>query len=366
MYELINLQCKIWIMRSVKSKLKAVDFFCSGGGMTHGLSRAGIKVIAGIDNDEMCKDTYEKNNPGTEFILADVFDLKEKDLQKRLSLKKNDDDLILIGCSPCQFWSIIQTSKKKSEKSKNLLIEFQRFVEFLLPGYVLVENVPGILNRKEESGLDQFVTSLKSKGYTVHYEVINMNDYGVPQARRRFSLIATRLHDYEIVPKKTTQKKLLKDVLGESNGFKRISAGNRDESPSQHSTASISELNLRRLKKTKKNGGSWIDWADDPELKRKSYKGTEFKDNYGRMSWDKPAPTITTKFISISNGRFAHPDEHRGLSIREGATIQTFSKTYRFYTKTIAEAAKIIGNAVPPVFAKKLGESIVEAHERRG
>lgn len=330
--------------------------------MTNGLIQSGVNVIAGIDNDPACQETYEKNNPGAKFILEDVFELKERHLEKQLGLKKNDDDLILIGCSPCQFWSIIQTDKKKSEKSKNLLIEFHRFVKHFNPGYVLVENVPGILNRKEESGLEDFVADLARMGYAVHYDIVNMNDYGVPQARKRFSLIATRLHESSIAPKKKSRRLVLSDVIGESNGFQQITSGHIDKSPFQHSTARLTDLNIKRLKKTTKNGGSWLDWADDPELKRQSYRGKEFKDNYGRMKWEKPAPTITTKFISVSNGRFAHPEEHRGISVREGACIQTFPKNYQFYTPSIAGAAKIIGNAVPPAFAKALGESIVKAH----
>ena len=333
--------------------------------MTNGLIQAGIEVVAGIDNDPICKETYEANNPGAEFILEDVFDLEEKKLAKKLDLKKNDDDLILIGCSPCQFWSIIQTDKTKSEKSKNLLIEFQRFVKYFNPGYVLVENVPGILNRKEESGLKKFVDDLENDSYVVHYDIVNMNDYGVPQARRRFSLIATRLQDVPIKLSPKKKKLTLRDVLGEANGFPKIGPGHVDKSSLQHSTAKLTEINVKRLKKTRKNGGSWLDWADDPELKRKSYRGKDFKDNYGRMSWDKPAPTITTKYISVSNGRFAHPDENRGISVREGATIQTFPKNYEFRTASIASAAKIVGNAVPPAFAKTLGKSIVKAHATR-
>jgi len=104
----------------MKKKIKAIDFFCSGGGMTCGLRQAGIDVIAGIDNDPACKDTYERNNPESKFILADVFKLKEQDLEKQLGLKKNDNNLVMIGCSPCQFWSIIRTDKTKSAKSKRL------------------------------------------------------------------------------------------------------------------------------------------------------------------------------------------------------------------------------------------------------
>jgi DNA (cytosine-5)-methyltransferase 1 len=111
--------------------------------------------------------------------------------------------------------------------------------------------------------------------------------------------------------------------------------------------------------KTPKNGGSWLDWANDKKLKRKSYRGQGFKDNYGRMSWNKPSPTITTKFFSISNGRFAHPEENRAISIREGATLQTFPKNYIFYANSIANQARMIGNAVPPLFAKELGKTIL-------
>lgn len=350
----------------MRKNIKAIDFFCSGGGMTCGLKQAGINVIAGIDNDPSCQDTYEKNNPGSEFILADVFKLKAKDLKDKLRIKRHDDNLILIGCSPCQFWSIIRTNKTKSSKSKNLLIEFKRFVDYFNPGYILVENVPGILEKKEKSGLDDFVFDLENKGYKVHYEIVNMSDYGVPQSRKRFSLVATRLKKEIIFPKmKDGKKVLVKDVLGEKNGFPRVKPGYRDISSFNHSVAGLSEKNLARLKKTSLNGGSWLDWANDNTLKRKSYRGKGFRDNYGRMHWYKPAPTITTKFFSISNGRFVHPEENRAISIREGATLQTFPQNYIFYTNSIGGAARMIGNAVPPLFAKQLGEVIFKNHVSR-
>jgi DNA (cytosine-5)-methyltransferase 1 len=240
----------------IRKNIKAVDFFCSGGGMTCGLRQAGIDVIAGIDFDPKCQKTYEKNNPGSEFILADAFELKEKDLEKRLNLRKNDDNLILIGCSPCQFWSIIRTDKTKASKSKDLLIEFKRFVDYFNPGYVLVENVPGILGKKDKSGLDKFVNSLEERGYKVHYEVVNMSNYGVPQSRKRFSLIATRLSDKKIslIPQKNN-KIFLKDFIGVKNGFPMINSGHKDNSIFNHSTAGLTQKNIDRLKKTSLSGG---------------------------------------------------------------------------------------------------------------
>lgn len=346
--------------------IKAVDFFCSGGGMSYGIKQSGIQVLAGIDFDISCKETYESNIIGAEFIHTDVFELKEKDLESRLSLKKNDDNLLLIGCSPCQFWSIINTDKTKSAQSKNLLVEFSRFVKYFRPGYVVVENVPGVLRKKEESGLDEFIEWLKASGYeNPHFKVHNVNNYGVPQNRKRFTLIATRISNKELEPLKLKgEKPVVKDVLGVENGFPKIEDGHKDKTTYYHSVASISDTNKKRLKKVKKDGGNRFGFANDPELQLDCFIGRDnsFKDTFGRLRWNKPSPTITTKFFSISNGRFVHPEEDRALSIREGATLQTFPKNYIFKTTSIAKTARMIGNAVPPKYAEAIGKAIINSH----
>jgi len=188
-----------------------------------------------------------------------------------------------------------------------------------------------------------------------------MSNYGVPQSRKRFSLIANRVLGRSIFPEPLKgNKQTVQDFIGQKNGFKKVSVGYKDNTVFHHTVAGLAPKNILRLKKTPKNGGSWLNWAHDKDLKRKKYRGNGFVDNYGRMSWDKPAPTLTTKFFSVSNGRFAHPDEDRAISIREGATLQTFPKTYKFYVKSMADAARMIGNAVPPLFAKQLGKVIIE------
>lgn len=349
-----------------KPTYKAVDFFCGGGGMSYGLQKAGIEVLGGIDYEATCQKTYQTNIKGAKFILANVFDLKEEDLQQELGLKKNDDELILIGCSPCQFWSIINTDKNKSEKSKNLLVEFRRFVEYFKPGYVVVENVPGVLRRKEESGLASFISWLEEKdnGYKVHFDVHNVNDFGVPQNRKRFTLIANRVSNKEIIPiKKQGQKPTVKDVIGTHNGFDQIAAGYRDESDFLHSTLALSPISLERIKLVKKDGGNRLGFANNPELQLKCFIGRDdsFQDTFGRLWWDKPSPTITTKFISVSNGRFIHPEEDRALSLREGASLQSFPKSYKFYGTSFGSIARIIGNAVPPEYAKRIGLAIINS-----
>lgn len=348
----------------IQNKIKAVDFFCGGGGMSYGMQKAGINVLAGIDYEENCKDTYEANIGKGKFIQADVFDLKETELQKTLGLQKNDDNLLLIGCSPCQFWSIINTDKKKSEKSKNLLVEFERFVKYFNPGYVVVENVPGVLRKKKESGLESFIDWLETSGYKVHFEIHNTNDYGVPQNRKRFTLVANRISETKIFPKKEKNKLVVKDVLGQQNGFNPIIAGTKDETDFHHSSPSISNLTLQRIQKVEKDGGNRLGFANDPELQLSCFVGKDssFKDTFGRLWWNRPSPTITTKFFSVSNGRFVHPDEDRALSLREGATLQSFPKNYKFYGTSHSAIARLIGNAVPPEYAKRIGQAIIKIH----
>ncbi len=345
------------------NNLKAVDFFCGGGGMSYGMKKAGINILAGIDYEPNCKETYEANVEA-QFILADVFNLTAQELEKQLGLKKNDDELILIGCSPCQFWSIINTDKNKSEKSKNLLVEFRRFVEYFKPGYIVVENVPGVLRKKEESGLQPFIEWLDKHKYKVHFDVHNVNEYGVPQNRKRFTLIANRVADKEITPlKKKGEKVTVRDVLGEKNGFKKIKAGHKDSTGFLHSVSNLNELNLERLKHVKKDGGNRLGFAKIKHLQLDCFvdRDNSFKDTFGRLWWDKPAPTITTKFYSVSNGRFVHPEEDRALSLREGALLQSFPKSYKFFGTSTSSIARLIGNAVPPEYAKRIGQAIINS-----
>lgn len=351
-------------VKKKKRELKAIDFFCGAGGVTYGLRKAGIKVLGGIDFDKNCKSTYEFNNPGAKFIHADITSLTERRLSSLFKIKKNDDNLVLIGCSPCQYWSIIKTDKTKSEKSKNLLLDFQRFVEYFLPGIVVIENVPGILKKKNESPLPDFINFLTTNNYEVDYKVINANEYGVPQTRKRFVLLASRLKKGIKIPK-STQKypPLVKNFIGEQNGFKKIAAGHKDTTDFLHSVCNLSDLNIERLKATPKNGGTRLAWKKNKRLQLQAYIGKDhaFRDVYGRMFWNKPAPTITTKFYSISNGRFAHPTENRAISLREGATLQTFPKSYKFKASSVEAIAKLIGNAVPPELSKRLGKAILKA-----
>ena len=168
--------------------------------------------------------------------------------------------------------------------------------------------------------------------------------------------------DRSMPSEKETEEIHVRDVIGNENIFPRIEAGTKDADKLRfHSAKSLSELNLRRIQCVHPDGGTRLDFKDNPELQLRCYEGKDnsFRDVYGRMFWDKPSPTITTKFLSISNGRFGHPVQNRGLSIREGAALQSFPANYRFETDSITTAARLIGNAVPPEYGKRLGQTLL-------
>ena len=331
--------------------------------MTYGLQRAGIEVIAGIDIDNACRDTYELNNPKSHFIHSDITQYSCQSLANDTGIKKNDNRLVFVGCSPCQYWSLLKSDKSKSKKTAYLLDHFQDFVHHFHPGYVVVENVPGIL-KKKNSPLERFFQFLETRGYQHRVDgIVNANDYGVAQNRQRFLLIASRVAPVSTPRPKRGKKPVLKDVIGEHKGFAPILAGTIDSTYRQHSAAALSETNLKRIQITPKDGGTRHAWKDDQSLQLKAYRGKDdaFGDVYGRMFWDKPSPTITTRFISLSNGRFGHPEENRAISIREGARLQSFPKSYKFKTTGLQATARIIGNAVPPLMSAAIGKSILES-----
>ena len=347
-------------MPSNNNKIKAVDFFCSAGGVTCGFKQAGIDVLGGIDIDPACQITYEKNNDA-KYLCADVSSLPLETVGKFFKIRRNQRNLIFVGCSPCQYYSNIKTDKSKSEGTRLLLADFQEFVDYYRPGYVFIENVPG-LDKKPESPLGQFKRFLTDIGYVFDDAVVNAKYFGVPQNRRRYVLIATRLKNEICLPKENKKEiKTVKNAIGDYSVFPAIESGTKDKTPFMHSTARITEKNLKRILSTPSDGGGRLDWKDK-ELQVDCYtRHSGHTDVYGRMYWDKPSPTITTRFVSISNGRYGHPEQDRALSLREGATLQSFPEDYIFYSESQGTIAKMIGNAVPPLLAKAIVESIKSA-----
>lgn len=340
--------------------MNAIDFFCGGGGMTKGLIEAGINVIFGLDSNPLCQETYENNN-GIPYINRDVSQVTTEELLEEFPILLDNDELLMVGCAPCQPFSVLNPNNPNEHRSVNLLNEFGRIVQGVHPAHIMVENVPGLKGRGEDV-LQEFLDMLNAEGYEYDYRVINAKNYGVPQNRRRFVLIASRLFEPHIPPA-THGDELLPyvTVYDAIHEYPALRAGQSDENVPNHRAAGLSEINLHRLQATPVNGGSRTDWPAELWLNcHENFTG--HTDVYGRMVWGNVAPTLTVKCFSISNGRFAHPEQNRAISLREAAALQTFPDDYIFYGN-LQEIGKQIGNAVPVLLAQRIAEYILEQHE---
>lgn len=343
---------------AIRKGIVAVDFFCGAGGLTRGLIDAGIKVIKGYDNDPKLIDTYEKNNQGVKFYCKDISELKKEDVLEGLDIRNNY--LLLAGCAPCQPFSPMLRDGKKRDARRNLLIEFGRLISEIRPDFVFAENVPGLKNGRGKKIFKQFEDILRKEGYFFVSEVLDAKNYGVPQKRRRLVLLAS-LHCRICIPDGThgeAEGKLpyvtVRDAI---SGFPRIKAGGINKKVHNHTARTLSKLNIDRLRYIRKNGGTRRDLPEKLMLKcHRMHSG--HADVYGRMKWDEFAPTLTCKCTSLSNGRFGHPSQLRAISVREAAALQTFRDDYIFYG-TLSDNTKWVGNAVPPVFAGKVVENIL-------
>ncbi len=334
-------------------KIVAVDLFCGSGGMTCGLMEAGIKVSAGIDREEHCRWAFEHNHPGAKFLTQDIRKVTGSALS---ALWPEGSVRLLAGCAPCQPFSKYTYRLPRDERWV-LLLQFSRLVSETLPELIVMENVPELKARGSDV-LDEFVAKLKKLEYQVDHDILDCSRYGVPQRRKRFVLVASRFGEIKLPPPQRGPTPTVASAIGR---MPPIAAGESSDRDELHYASRLSKLNLERLSHAKQ-GGSWRDWPPHLVLechKRKS--GHSYTSVYGRMSWALPAPTMTTLCVGIGNGRFGHPDQDRAISLREAALIQSFPKSYQFCPPgelCVRDAARMIGNAVPPRLAEHIGRHL--------
>lgn len=336
----------------------AVDFFCGAGGLTRGLVNAGIPVTLGIDSASNLQTTYEANNPGSQFLNANVRRLDTAVVREALG-DFNPDELLLTACAPCQPFAALYRLERQGDAT-TLLGQFARFVAELRPGQVVVENVPGLTRVRGYSTYRRFLALLEGLGYSYCEGVVDAKAYGVPQTRRRFLLIAVRAaapsmpspsHGPGLLPYVT-----VRDAI---HSYPRIGAGETHPVVPNHRAAVLTERNLERIRNTPHDGGDRTVWPEHLwlECHKNGHEGHE--DVYGRMRWQQPAPTLTGKCYSLSNGRYGHPEQDRAISLREAAKLQSFPDDYVFHATSLRQFGAQIGNAVPVKLAEAIGRHIL-------
>ena len=337
--------------------VQIVDLFCGVGGLTRGLLDAGLDVIAGFDLDDTCKYTYETNN-NVVFYTKNIRDITKEDINHCYA---NGVTKVLVGCAPCQPFSQMRfkMGKRNSKDEKyDLLSEFGRLVEQVQPTIVSMENVPSI---RDTTVFLNFFKLLKKNGYyTDGGQVVYCPDYGIPQNRRRFVLLASKLGEIHLIP--PTHKREDPTVEKFIGYLPPVKAGEECSFDKLHRAAKLSDINLKRIQHSTP-GGTWKDWPTSLQCEcHKKKSGQTYTSVYGRMRWDTIGPTITTQLYCYGTGRYGHPEQDRALTLREGALLQTFPKDYDFINPNapvkIKDIARHIGNAVPPRLGKVIGQSI--------
>ncbi len=333
-------------------QIEAVDLFCGVGGLTAGLIKSGIRVKAGYDIANECRFAYEHNNKAM-FVHKDVAEVTASEISSWYS---EDSIRLLAGCAPCQPFSTYNQGKDTTKDKKwPLLYHFSRLIREVEPELVTMENVPEVIKHKV---YQDFIDELKSLGYAVFAKEVVCIEYGIPQTRKRHVVLASKIGYIELLPPTHMKPVTVRQVIGK---LEPLHAGEKSTKDSLHTAANLSELNLKRIKKSKA-GGTWRDWPE--ELRADCHKkasGHTYPSVYGRMEWDKPAPTMTTLCYGFGNGRFGHPEQNRAISLREAALFQTFPINYQFveHEKQVnfKPIGRMIGNAVPVRLGEVIGES---------
>jgi DNA (cytosine-5)-methyltransferase 1 len=339
--------------------IAAVDVFCGAAGLSYGLKKSGIRIAAGIDLDPACRFPFEKNI-GSAFVQADICDVSSSTVK---ALFGDAKIRVLAGCAPCQPFSGYTTRRRSIDRRWELLMEFLRIVEEVRPEIVTLENVPRLAHLPLWT---DFVSRLKAAHYHVSWSILDAALFGVPQSRRRLVLIASRLGAIELPAPRKSKPRSVRAAIG---GLASIKAGKKNIKDALHSARALTDRNLARIR-IAKPAGTWREWPESMRVAcHTNVTGKTYPSVYGRMSWDKPSPTITTQFYGFGNGRFGHPEQDRAITLREGALLQSFPKAFKFIGNgsrvSFREIGRLIGNAVPPALALAIGKAIVQHVNQR-
>ena len=353
------------------NQYNVLDLFCGCGGMSWGLSKKGFNIVAGFDIWDVALTTYKHNHKNAQAVNLDITDAQPLEVLGNLGINPNDIDVI-IGGPPCQgFSKNTPASWRFLEDPRNQLYKaYLRFVEAINPKVVIIENVAEIYNAFDGVVRQEIIDTLKHYGYKVDVKIINMSKYGIPQKRRRCFFFASRVGDPSF-PKEHEESLSGWDAIsdlpivnqGEGyDGMPYTFAANN--SYQEHLRAGSDSLynhiaNVMKPTQTARIAsiGPGQGLKDmPPELQVKGgYSGA-----YGRLDYTSVAPTITRWVFHIGSGRFAHPREVRGFTMREAARIQSFSDDFHFLGSRNDQAGQI-GNAVPPYFMEQLADNIIAA-----
>lgn len=347
--------------------LGVLDLFCGAGGASQGIKHTeGFEVVAAVDNDPVAVKTYDDNFSLTPWE-KDLTKIENTDILDHFSLSKDDVDVI-VGCPPCQpFSTLSDTDDRPDNEDTDLLLRvFLNIIEQAMPPMVLFENVPRFMTKDDGHYREVFEDRIQDLGYGFTLDRVYSADYGVPQTRHRAIGICVRgAEDDDVkLPEPThappnEAKKLgkepyvtVRDAIG-NEGLAELERGDKSPEDDAHRARFHQNSTMEIIEAIPKDGGSRTDLPQELELDCHKKVGTDAGNVYGRMAWDEPGPTLTTRCTTPSCGRFLHPEQDRAITFREAALLMTFPPDFDLPRQNSA-AEQVIGNAVPPTLIQNL------------
>ncbi|MBS3069725.1 DNA cytosine methyltransferase, partial [Candidatus Micrarchaeota archaeon] len=345
----------ITLPRGDDGKFYFVDLFCGAGGLSKGLEMAGMTCTLGVDFDKPATRTFKSNHPNSAIFDDDITKLTDSKLKELVGNKKIR---LVCGGPPCQGMSTVGKGDPKDPRNF-LFKEFVRIVGILKPDYVLLENVTGMVGRKNQSIVDGITREFKSLGYGLAARVLTASHYGVPERRRRTVFMGNRLGYATKWPVQTHDGVQPVKTVGDAIGNLASDDGeifNHDV----ESARIMDETDLARIKHIPEGCGIRYEEDEEAYLPKALKMGVDWKKmdegrfrqtKYQRLDRKAASPTIMT-------GRYSyyHPVEPRFITVREAAAVQSFPNDFVF-EGTISQQWRQVGNAVPPLMAKALGEA---------
>jgi len=333
--------------------IDVLDLFSGCGGLSYGFHKnKSFRIWGAADTDQYANATYARNFRAKP-LLADISALTADDLATKLPARDVKDPLVVIGGPPCQGFSSHRKKDPRHDKRNSLVLNYAELAVELKADAIVIENVPDIFSRKHWHHYQSTISFLSANGYEYCSGVVNFAEFGVPQERYRAIIIATKRPLNPSLPSGIFCPDRFRTVRDAIGHLPPLAAGTTDANDPMHITSRHRPETIKVIKKVPKDGGSRPKGVGPKCLDR--VEG--FYDVYGRLYWDKPAVTITARCRTPSCGRFIHPSQDRGLSVREAALLQGFPKTF-YFEGPFDDKYKQIGNAVPPLFSVRLAAHI--------